>query len=324
MVHIGYKLSSEELGPNDLVRNARMAEEAGFSFALISDHYHPWIDRQGQSPFVWSVIGAIAHATQTLQLGTGVTCPTVRTHPAVIAHAAATSAAMMPGRFFLGVGTGENLNEHIVGQGWPETEVRQQRLEEAIEIMRLLWQGGYQSYHGKHFTVENARLYTLPEQLPPIMIAAGGPKSAEMAARLGDGLVGTDTDAEMLKRFDAAGGKGKPKYGEVSVCWAKDEKKARKVAHEWWPTAAIPSSLAWELPLPKHFEDAAKLVTEEAVAESVTCGPDPEKHVEAIKEYAKAGYDHVCVHNVGPEQEGFIRFYEREVLPKLSALKAAA
>jgi G6PDH family F420-dependent oxidoreductase len=318
MLEIGYKLSSEEQRPNDLVRYAARAEEAGFTFALVSDHYHPWIDKQGQSPFVWCVIGGVAEATSTLRLGTGVTCPTVRIHPAIIAQAAATAAAMMDGRFFLGVGTGENLNEHVVGQGWPETEVRQERLVEAIEVMRQLWQGGYQSHHGRHYTVENARLYTLPKTPPPIMIAVGGAKSAEFAGRLGDGMVGTSPNKDTMKKFDAAGGRGKPRYGELTVCWAKDEKSARRTAHQIWPTSAMGSSLSWELPLPKHFEEVAELVTEDAVAEEIVCGPDPDKHLEAIREYADAGYDHVCVHQVGPDQEGFIRFYEREVLPQLT------
>ena len=324
MLHIGYKLATEEHAPNDLVGYARRAEEVGFDFAMISDHFHPWTDSQGQSPFVWSVIGAIAHATTRLELGTSVTCPTMRIHPAIIAQAAATSAAMMPGRFFLGVGSGENLNEHIVAQGWPETEIRQERLEEAIEVIRLLWQGGNKSHHGRHYSVENARLYTLPDPLPPIYVAAGGRKSAELAARAGDGLIGTDSDAELMKHFDAAGGTGKPRYGEVSVCWAKDEKSARKTAHERWPTAAMDSSLAWELPLPAHFEAVAQLVTEEQVAEAITCGPDADAHVQAIREYAEAGYDHVCVCQAGPDQEGFLRFYQREVLPKLRKLKVAA
>jgi short-subunit dehydrogenase len=207
---LGYKLSSEEQTPSDLVRYAQMAEESGFTFALISDHYHPWIDRQGQSPFVWSVLGAIAQATKRLTVGTAVTCPTVRIHPAIIAQAAATTAALMPGRFFLGLGTGENLNEHIVGQGWPETEVRQERLEEAIEVIRQLWRGGNQSHHGRHFTVENARLYSLPDELPPLLIAAGGPQSATLAGRLGDGMIGTGPEAELFTKFDEAGGTGKP------------------------------------------------------------------------------------------------------------------
>jgi coenzyme F420-dependent glucose-6-phosphate dehydrogenase len=324
MVELGYKLSSEEQRPNDLVRYAAMAEDAGFTFSLISDHYHPWIDKQGQSPFVWCVIGGIAHATKRLRLGTGVTCPTVRVHPAIMAQAAATAAAMMEGRFFFGVGTGENLNEHVIGQGWPETEVRQERLREAIEIIRQLWRGGYQSHHGRHYTVENARLYTLPETLPPLMIAAGGPKSAEVAARLGDGLIGTSPDAKMLTKFDEAGGRSKPKIAELGVCWAADERSARRTAHEWWPTAAMESSLSWELPLPKHFQDVATLVTEDAVAESIVCGPDVDRHVEAIKKYADAGYDHVCIHQIGPDQQGFLKFYERDVMPRLSKLRAAA
>jgi coenzyme F420-dependent glucose-6-phosphate dehydrogenase len=324
MVEIGYKLSSEEHRPSDLVRYAAMAEDSGFTFALISDHYHPWIDKQGQSAFVWCVIGGIAQATKRLRLGTGVTCPTVRVHPAVMAQAAATAAAMMEGRFFFGVGTGENLNEHIVGQGWPETEIRQERLREAIEVIRLLWRGGYQSHHGRHYTVENARLYTLPETLPPLLIAAGGPKSAEVAAKLGDGLIGTSPDKKMLAKFDEAGGRGKPKVGELGVCWASDERSARRTAREWWPTAAMESSLSWELPLPKHFEDVATLVTEDAVAETIICGPDVDRHVEAIKKYAEAGYDQVCIHQIGPDQQGFLKFYERDVLPRLSKVRAAA
>src|SRR5947207_9251924 len=181
MVELGYALSSEEHAPNDLVRNARLAEEAGFSFALISDHIHPWVDRQGNSSFVWSVVGGIARETERLRLGTGVTCPTTRIHPAIVAHAAATCAAMMPGRFFLGVGSGENLNEHIVGEGWPEASVRQEMLEEAIHIMRELWEGGLQSLRDGYFVVENARIYTLPDEPPPILVAAAGQRAAEMA-----------------------------------------------------------------------------------------------------------------------------------------------
>jgi coenzyme F420-dependent glucose-6-phosphate dehydrogenase len=318
-MEIGYKLSSEEHGPNDLVRYARAAERAGFSFALISDHYHPWTGRQGQSPFVWAVIGAVAQATERLRLGTGVTCPTVRVHPAIVAQAAATAEAMMPGRFFLGVGTGENLNEHVVGQGWPDTDVRQERLQEAIGIIRRLWEGGLVSHRGPHYTVENARLYTRPPSPPPLFIAVGGAKSARIAAQLGDGMIGTDPDAKMVGAFDEAGGRGKPRYAEVTVCWAQDEAQGRRTAHELWPTSAMQSSLAWELPLPSHFEAVAELVTEDAVAEVVTCGPDVERHVQAIEKYVRAGYDHVCVHQVGSNQEGFLRFYEREVLPRLGA-----
>ena len=318
-VRLGYKLSSEEQKPAELIRHAEMAEESGFAFALISDHYHPWVDKQGQSPFVWSVLGGIAQVTRHLELGTAVTCPTVRIHPAVVAQAAATIAAMMPGRFFLGVGTGENLNEHIVGAGWPETEIRQERLEEAIKVIRLLWKGENVSHRGRHFTVENARLYTLPAAPPPLVIAAGGPKGAEMAGRLGDGLIGTEPTAALLKQFEEAGGDGKPRYGEVTVCWAKSESSARKTAHQYWSTSALESSLSWELPLPEHFEAAAKPITEDQVAEVITCGPDLKRHLSAVQKYAEAGYDHICVHQVGPDQEGFMKFCEREVLPKMSS-----
>jgi coenzyme F420-dependent glucose-6-phosphate dehydrogenase len=316
VAEIGYALSSEEHMPNDLVHNAARAEEAGFTFALISDHYHPWTDRQGQSPFVWSVIGGIAQKTQHLSLGTGVTCPTIRIHPAVIAQAAATSAAMLPGRFFLGVGSGENLNEHIVGEHWPPTDIRQEMLEEAIDIMRQLWQGGYQSYQGAYYAVENARVYTLPDEPPPVMVAAGGSRAAELAARMGDGLIGVAPEKDLIEGFHGAGGSG-PIYGQVTVCWARDEATARKTAHEWWPNAAVPGELSQELPLPRHFEQAAENVTEDKVAEAIVCGPDPERHIEAIQKFVDAGYTHVYVHQVGPDQEGFFNFYSNEVLQKL-------
>ncbi|HEX3328047.1 MAG TPA: TIGR03557 family F420-dependent LLM class oxidoreductase [Actinomycetota bacterium] len=316
MPEIGYALSSEEQTPAQLIRNAVRAEGAGFTFALISDHYHPWTDRQGQSPFVWSVIGAIAQATDRLSLGTGVTCPTIRIHPAVIAQAAATSAAMMPGRFFLGVGSGENLNEHITGEHWPPADIRQEMLEEAIEIIRQLWEGGSQSYHGAYYAVENAQIYTLPRELPPIMVAAAGPQAAELAARAGDGLIGTAPDKELTDGFHNTGGTG-PIYGQATVCWARDEASARKTAHEWWPNAAIKGELGQELPLPRHFEQAAESVTEDEVAKAIVCGPDPERHLDAIRKFVDAGYTHVYVHQVGPDQEGFFSFYQNEVLPKL-------
>jgi G6PDH family F420-dependent oxidoreductase len=316
MATIGYAMSSEEHRPSDLVRHARQAEEAGFTFALISDHYHPWVDRQGQNPFVWSVLGGIAGATTRLQVGTGVTCPTTRIHPAIIAQAAATVAALMPGRFFLGVGTGENLNEHILGDRWPPHDVRLAQLEEATAVIRLLWQGGMRTHRGQYYTVENARLYTLPDAPPSIMVAAGGSHAAEVAGRIGDGLVGTSPDAEVLGRFDAAGGAGKPRYGQLTVCWARDEATARRTAHEWWPNAAIKGELSQELPTPAYFEQAAQMVDEDDVAEAVVCGPDPARHVQAIQEYVDAGYDHVYVHQVGPDQEGFFEFYRREILPR--------
>lgn len=317
MPQFGYALSSEEHAPSQLVQNARRAEEVGFTFALISDHYHPWIDKQGHSAFVWAVIGGIAQATRTLRLGTGVTCPTIRIHPAIIAQAAATAAAMMPGRFFLGVGSGENLNEHITGEGWPSAPTRLEMLEEAMEVIRLLWQGGEQSYEGAYYTVDHARVYTLPEQPTPIVVAASGPRAAERAGRLGDGLISTSPEKEVVQAFEQAGGRGKPKYGQLTVCWAEDERQARRTAFEWWPTSAVKGELSQELPLPRHFEQAAKMVSEEDMAQSVVCGPDPEKHLARIRAYLEAGFDHVYIHQVGPDQEGFFRFYQRDILPKL-------
>lgn len=316
-MEIGYKLSSEEHSPNDLVRHAQRAEAAGFSFAMISDHYHPWIDKQGHSPFVWAVIGGIAQATNRLRLGTGVTCPTVRIHPAIIAQAAATAAAMMPGRFLFGVGSGENLNEHILGDRWPPAPVRIDMLEEAVEVIRQLWQGGMQDHHGRFYTVENARIYTLPEQLPPVLVAAGGDESVTLAGRIGDGLIVTSPDRELIQTFRQAGGTGKPSYAEFTVCWAESEEEAKQIAYEWWPTAAIKGELSQELPVPAHFEQAAQMVSPDDLAKAVVLGPDPQKHIEGIKKYPKAGIEHVWVHQIGPNQEGFFRFYEREVLPEL-------
>jgi coenzyme F420-dependent glucose-6-phosphate dehydrogenase len=315
---IGYALSSEEHPPSDLVEHARLAEEAGFSHALISDHFHPWVSSQGESPFVWATLGGIAEATERIRVGTGVTCPMIRTHPAVIAHAAATVAAMMPGRFFLGLGTGENLNEHVIGARWPAGDERLEMLAEAIEVIRLLWAGGQQTHRGKHYTVEDARLYTLPDELPPIVVAAAKPGAAELAGR-NDGLVGVAPDAELIERFEAAGGTGKPRYGQVTACWGEDEERAKQTAYEIWPNAAIKGELSQELPNPEHFEQAVEMVTPEDVAESIPCGPDPGPIREQIDQYADAGYDHVYIHQVGPDQEGFIRFAERELLPRYSA-----
>ncbi len=316
MTRFGYALSSEEHTPSDLVRNAVIAEKAGFDFAMISDHYHPWVDAQGHSPFVWSVIGGISQATSRLHLGTGVTCPMIRIHPAIIAQAAATSVAMMPGRFMLGLGTGENLNEHILGDKWPAYEVRAEMFEEAIEVIRLLWQGGEQSHYGQYYEVENARLYTLDEP-PPILIAAGGPKSAELAGRIGDGLVATSADKEILEGFSGGGGSGKPRYGQVTVCWAADEAEARKTAFRIWPNAAVTGELAQELPTPAHFEQASQMVTEDQVAEAVICGPEAQRYLDKIEEFVAAGFDHVYIHQVGPDQAGFIDFYGREIRPAL-------
>jgi coenzyme F420-dependent glucose-6-phosphate dehydrogenase len=324
MLELGYTLSSEEFSAPELVRFAQRAEQAGFTFALISDHYHPWTGKQGQSPFVWSVIGAVAERTKKLRLGTGVTCPTIRIHPAIIAQAAATVAALMPGRFFLGVGAGENLNEHIVGRKWPAASTRKEMLEEAVGIIRLLWKGGMKSHRGRHFIVENARVFSLPEKLPPICIAAGGEKMAEAAARLGDGLITAGDEETVVKKFNAAGGKKKPKYSQLTVCWAKSEKEALRIAREQWPISAFAWPLLSELAIPDYFEQAAERVTEDEIAETIVCGPDPRKHLDKIEKTENAGSDHIYLHQVGKDQEGFFRFYEREILPEFGIKPARA
>jgi G6PDH family F420-dependent oxidoreductase len=316
MVQLGYAISSEEFRPNELVDNAVKAEQTGFPYALISDHYHPWMDSQGQSPFVWSVIGGIAQRTTELQLGTGVTAPIIRIHPVILAQAAATSADMMPGRFFFGVGTGENLNEHVTGEHWPPISIRQEMLAEAVEIIRALWQGGYTTIDGDYYTVENARIYTLPETLPPIHVAASGAESGELAGMIGDGLISTSPVKETVQAFDDAGGTGKPKYAQMTVCWATDEDAAKETALKYWGYTGLPGQLSQELALPQYFQEAAQLVTKDVIAKSVVCGPDPAKYHEQIKTYTDAGFTHVYIHQIGPDQDGFFQFAKKELLPK--------
>ena len=314
MTRIGYFLSCEEFGPRELLAQAQLAERAGFEALWISDHYHPWLREQGESAFVWSVIGALAQVCR-LPVTTAVTCPTVRTHPAVIAHAAATCAVMHEGRFSLGVGTGEALNEHILGEHWPEAEVRIEMLEEAIEVMRLLWQGGQRSHRGRHYTVENAQLWTLPEAPPPVLVSGFGPKSVAAAARIGDGYVLTMPDAELISQFRSQGGGDKPVQGGTKLCWGEDEARAVKTAHARWRNDALPGELAQVLPTPAHFAQASELVTEEMVAEAIACGPDPERLRQPIQELFDAGADEVYVQQIGPDQEAFFRFAEREIVP---------
>ena len=323
-MQIGYALASEEHRPMDLVANAVRAEEAGFDFASISDHYHPWIDNQGQSPFVWAVIGGIAHATGRITIGTGVTCPIMRIHPAIIAHAAATAADMLPGRFYLGVGSGENLNEHILGERWPSADERRDMLEESVALIRELWRGELSSFYGVHFTVTDARLYTVPVEPPPIHIAAAGDRAAELAGRIGDGLIATAPERELVDAFEKGGGAGKPRYGQVTVSWHTDEAEAKRLAKQYWPTSALRGELNTELPLPRHFEQATQDVTEDQLARQIICGADPAKLVEAIQKYAKAGFDHVYIHQVGPDQASFFDAYQREVLPELRHILKAA
>jgi G6PDH family F420-dependent oxidoreductase len=316
-MRIGYFLSSEEYSPAEMIEQAKGAERAGFTGLWISDHYHPWVDAQGQSAFVWSTIGALSQACG-LEITTAVTCPTVRIHPAVIAQAAATSAVLTGGRFRLGVGTGEALNEHIFGDAWPEEEIRLEMLEEAIEIMRGLWQGGNYSHHGKHYTVENARIYTLPEQPVEIHISGFGPKAVEVAGRLGDGYVCTMPDGDLVRQFRGAGGGSKPAQAGFKAAFAPSASEGAHIAYEKWPNAGVPGELSQVLPSPKHFEQASQLVTEKMVAEAFVCGNDPAEHLSMIDKYEQAGFDEVYVANTGPHWQGLFDLYAKEILPRFA------
>jgi G6PDH family F420-dependent oxidoreductase len=316
-MRIGYFLSCEEFGPHELVEQARLAQQAGLDRLWISDHYHPWNDEQGHSPMVWPVIGALATAVPGMHVTTAVTCPTVRIHPAVIAQAAATSAVLLRGRFTLGVGSGEALNEHILGDVWPETDVRLEMLEEAIEVIRGLWEGVQYSHYGEHYAVVNARLYTLPETPPEIVVSGFGPKSVDLAARVGDGYVSTMPDKRLVDRFKRKGGEGKPIQGGTKVCWGPDERECVKTVHRLWPNEGLGGELSQVLPQPAHFEQACALVTEEMIAESVPCGPDVEKIVAAIREFADAGFDELYVQQIGDRQAEFFDVLEREIVPRL-------
>ena len=317
MTRFGYFLSCEEYGPEELVEQARLAEQAGFDALWISDHFHPWTDAQGQSPFVWSVIGAVSRVCD-LPVTTAVTCPTVRTHPAVVAQAAATCAVLLgEGRFTFGVGTGEALNEHVTGAPWPHAERRVEMLEEAVEVIRRLWTGEVVSHHGTHYTVDTARIYTLPDSPPPIYVSAFGPKALEVACRIGDGFITTQPDAESLQRFREVKGPQAPGQVGFKVAWGPDRDSAIDEAYRRWPNAGVPGELAQVLPSPQHFEQAAQLVTRERFAESGAFGPDADEHVAAFTPFVEAGFDEVYVANMGPHWREMLRAYGEEVLPAL-------
>ena len=316
-MRIGYFLSSEEYTPAQLIEQARLAEESGFDALWISDHFHPWNDEQGQSAFVWGAIGAISQVCE-LPVTTAVTCPTVRTHPAVIAQAAATSAVLLNGRFTLGVGTGEALNEHIVGGPWPTVDVRLEMLEEAVEIMRRLWtEDGFVTHHGKHYTVDTARIYTRPDTALPIYMSGFGPEATDVAARIADGFITTSPDKDLLKRFRDNGGGTKPTQVGFKVSYAPTEEEGIEQAHRIWANSGLPGELAQVLPSPRHFEQASELVTKEQTAKSVTCGSKADAHVEAFKPYVDAGFDEIYVANLGPHSVDMMKLYRDEVLPEL-------
>ncbi|MEU6664958.1 LLM class F420-dependent oxidoreductase [Streptomyces sp. NPDC046727] len=316
MPEYGYFLASEEHDPAALVEQARMAEQAGFQALWISDHYHPWNGAQGQSAFVWSVIGALSEAV-SLPIETAVTCPTVRMHPAVVAQAAATSAVMTGGRFRLGVGTGEALNEHILGDRWPPLHVRLEMLEEAMQVMRRLFTGEEVSHRGTHYTVENARLYTVPDEPVPIDISGFGPKATSLAARVGDGYITMMPKDEMVTQFRKGGGGSKLVSGGTKVCYGTDVDACVRTVHKLWYNELLPGEMGQVLPSPRHFEQLHELVTEDMVRDEVVCGDDADRHVEALKAFADAGFDRVYVNQIGPDQQGFFDFYRTKVLTRL-------
>jgi len=314
-VEFGYTLSSEETPPRRLVELAAAAEEAEFSFVSISDHFHPWIREQGHSPFVWAVLGAIAGATEHVQVGIGVSCPIVRMHPAVVAQAAATTSLLLDGRLVLGVGTGEALNEHVVGARWPSPEIRREMLEEAIGILRALWTGDVVDHRGRHYEVENARLFDPPATQIPVVVSGFGTEAAELAGRVGDGFWGTKPDRRLLDAFERAGGGG-PRYAQLSLCWGQTEDEAKATVHRMWPTGGLSGQLAQDLPTWTHFEQATSVLTIEQTTDSTSCGPDiAEPLFKSVAQYVEAGYDHLYFHQIGPDQDGFFRFWTDHLRP---------
>lgn len=316
MTKYGLTLSSEEHPPGRLIEIARAAEEAGFDFVSISDHFHPWISEQGHSPFVWTVLGGIAQATETLEVGVGVTAPIMRLHPAISAHAAATTASLLEDRFTWGVGTGEALNEHVLGHRWPPADVRQEMLEEAIHIVRQLWTGESVTHRGSHYVVEDARIFDLPATLPPIVVSAFGPESARLAARIGDGVWTTGLKEEVLATYRDEGGKGAI-WSQLSLCWDRDRDTAIDRAHRQWPNTGLPGQLAQDLRTVEHFEQAVGMVGRSDIESSLPCGPDPEPIVESIRRARDLDIDHIYLHQIGDPLDGFLEWWQQEVRPAL-------
>ncbi|MCW2736286.1 TIGR03557 family F420-dependent LLM class oxidoreductase [Nocardioides sp.] len=317
MTRFGYFLSCEEYTPDQLLDQARLAEKAGFDALWISDHFHPWTEAQGEAPFVWSMIGAVSQVCD-LPVTTAVTCPTVRTHPAIIAQAAATCAVLLgEGRLTLGVGSGEALNEHVLGDVWPHTELRLEMLEEAVEVIRRLWTGEVVSHEGRHYTVDTARIYTLPDTPPPIYMSAFGPKALDVACRIADGFITTKPDARSVEQFRAAKGAEAPTQAGFKVAWGATRDEAIDTAYAIWPNSGVPGELSQVLPSPQHFEQAAELVTREKFAEKGAFGPDVSEHVEAYTPFVDAGFDEVYVANMGPHYADMLAAYGSDVLPEL-------
>lgn len=318
MTKIGYTLLGEQAHPRQLVLDGLRAERAGFDFVAISDHFLPWLESQGHSPYTWSVLGALTEVTEHIPLMTFVTCPTIRYHPVVVAQKAATVSLLSDGRFSLGLGAGENLNEHVVGHPWPPVDTRHEMLYEAIEIIRALWRGDYVTYHGKHFTAEDAKLYDTPDSPPPIGIAASGPQSGRLAGKRADALIAVSPDSQLVRLFEQSGGDGRPRYGQLPICYDTDETKARARARELWRFAAAGWKVMAELPGPVNFDAYSQHVSEDDIAKLVSCGPSVSRHVRAVADFVDAGFDHVALVGVGGEQQtDFMAYCQHELLPAL-------
>ncbi|WP_318205177.1 LLM class F420-dependent oxidoreductase [Streptomyces sp. SCL15-4] len=318
MVQIGYTMMTEQAGPRDLVDHVVGAEEVGFDFSVISDHYFPWLRAQGHASYAWSVLGAAAQATSRIPLMTYVTCPILRYHPAVVAQKAATVQLLSEGRFRLGLGAGENLNEHVVGGGWPPVDVRHEMLEEAMEIIRALFEGGHVTHHGQHYDVESARLWDLPDQAPPIGLAVSGEQSCQLAGHLADLVIATEPKAGLLEAFDRHGGQGKPRVGQLPVSYDPDRDTAVKRAHSQFRWFGLGWKVNAELPHPDAFEAATQFVTEDDVASAIPCGDDPDAFVEAVRPYVEAGFGEVALVQIGGDaQREFLDWSSKTLLPAL-------
>jgi G6PDH family F420-dependent oxidoreductase len=321
MASFGYTVMGEQAGPKQLVADAVRAEAVGFDFLAASDHYNPWLEEQGHSPYTWSVLGAIAQATSRIDLMTYVTCPTMRYHPTVVAQKAATIQLLSDGRFTLGLGAGENLNEHVIGKGWPPVDVRHEMLTEALQIIGPLFEGETVTFRGQHLEAEGARLWDLPSEAPPIGVAVSGPQSCELAGTYADAMIAVEPDEQLGRLFDQAGGTGKPRIGQVAVSYDADEGAARKRALEQFRWFSGGWKVNAELPGPAHFAAASASVREDDVAEQIACGPDVDRYVEAVQGFLDAGFTHVALVQIGgADQDGFLDWSERELLPALRAL----
>jgi G6PDH family F420-dependent oxidoreductase len=317
MVAVGYTLMCEQSGPKELIEQAVRAEEAGFDHLVISDHYHPWLATQGHSPYAWSILGAVAHVTSRVRLMNFVTCPIRRYHPAVVAQMAATIGVLSDDRFTLSLGAGENLNEHVVG-AWPHVHQRHEMFEEALQIIRPLLDGEKLSFTGRHFQVPEAYLWDRPQTRMPIAVAASGPHSARLAAEYGDALVCDNPDTDVVRLYDDAGGAGRPRFGQVALCYGPNVGDCRRTVHEQWRWATLNWSVRSELPEPASFLSAVEAVRPEDVLQVVPCGPDPDAHLRAVERYVDAGFTDVALVQVGAEgQPMFLDWARDELLPRL-------